>query len=436
MPTPTRPLPQTPLPNLPPSKAATAAAILAFAAGAALLELALGSLKLGNRAEAFAFLLVRPWAVALLAVTMASLTLGWRARLAPYAVFLLLAGGSEALLLLRLGNPDPWPEMLRGWAAGAGLALIAEAILAVTGRRFRWAAVAALAILFLIPAARAGYERIISEPLPPQDIGKPAVLLMTALPLIWGEGGAFDPESRPAPLYTELQREFALKPIDSLDAASLDRNEALLLIQPRWLAPEELVALDAWVRKGGRVLILTDPTLGWVSELHPGDIRRPPAVGLLKPVLDHWGLHLEPGPGGRATVNFERGRLLQLETPGRLTPRSSNCWSERPYVAGCVIGVGRVLVFADVDLVRHELWAASAGQSNDRNRRRSDNALIVADTLEGMMGVHRERTAGDVRWRDLSRPPAAAWLWALISLAGITFGAGTAALLLSRRGRR
>ena len=39
--------------------------------------------------------------------------------------------------------------------------------------------------------------------------------------------------------------------------------------------------------------ILTDPVLVWPSELALSDIRRPPPVGLLGPLLTHWGLRLE-----------------------------------------------------------------------------------------------------------------------------------------------
>jgi hypothetical protein len=86
-------------------------------------------------------------------------------------------------------------------------------------------------------------------------------MLMTGLPIVWGEAGPFDPASKPAAAYVELQREFAFRPVDVLDADSLGRGKLLFLAQPQRLAPAELAALDAWIRGGGRALILTDPML-------------------------------------------------------------------------------------------------------------------------------------------------------------------------------
>ena len=51
---------------------------------------------------------------------------------------------------------------------------------------------------------------------------------------------------------------------------------------------ENLVALDQWVRGGGRVLLLADPMLEWPSERPLGDPLRPPPMfmdtGLLAPL--------------------------------------------------------------------------------------------------------------------------------------------------------
>ena len=66
---------------------------------------------------------------------------------------------------------------------------------------------------------------------------KPELTLMTGLPLVWGETGPFDPASRPAAAYASLRREFAVRPIDYLDAPALGDSRLLLLAQPRTLAP-------------------------------------------------------------------------------------------------------------------------------------------------------------------------------------------------------
>jgi hypothetical protein len=259
---------------------------------------------------------------------------------------------------------------------------------------------------------------------------------MTALPMVWGEGGAFNPASRPAALYTALQQEFALRPIDALDAESFAATRLLLLIQPRWLAPEELVALDAWVRGGGRALVLTDPRLDWHSELPLGDIRRPPPEGLLKPLLDHWGLALAAGSRSLGEDLMPNGRRLITQHAGRLTATAGECRTLRSWLAECTVGRGRALVLADADLVRDELWVAPGTEGDGRNRRLSDNPLVVADLLDRLAGLQRQRIAGDVRWRDPARPPLPALLWALLPLAALAVGAALAPALHRRRRAR
>jgi hypothetical protein len=415
--------------------------VLALAAGAAVLELLaglfLGAFPLTGRAEAFAFLLFRPWIVLLLAAVAA--WLGWRLpmRAAAYAAFLLLAGLSESHLMLRLGNPSPLAEMLRGWAASAAVALVADALLGLAprfGRRWLLGGAAALAVLLAISPVRQAWEQVVAPPPAPPAGPKPQVLLMTALPVVWGEGGAFDPNSRPAAIYTALQREFALRPIDALDQASLAKAPLLLLIQPRWLAPEELVAVDGWARGGGRALILTDPKLGWHSELPLGDIRRPPPAGLLKPLLDHWGLAVEGGPRWSDGV-FGNGRRLVAEHPGRLTARGSACRVLRAELAECRLGQGRATILADADLARDELWVGSGAQGAARHRRLSDNPLVVADLLDRLAGLDRPRALGDARWRRADASLPHALLWALLPLAAVALASLAAPLLRPRRRR-
>ena len=255
---------------------------------------------------------------------------------------------------------------------------------------------------------------------------------MTALPLIWGEGGAFDPASRPAAAYTAWQREFTLRPIDVLDRASLSRARLLLLIQPRWLAPEELVAIDSWVRAGGRVLILADPRLNWHSDLPLGDIRRPPPTSLLEPLLNHWGIGIEPGKGIQA-VPIERGRLLRLEQPGVLRATGA-CKADRPFLARCRLGSGRAIVLADADLVRDELWIGEGPHGDSGHRRTSDNPLVIADLLDELAGIERQRVMGDASWRNPRRWLLSASPWLLLPLVALAAAAAGAWLL--HRGKR
>lgn len=134
---------------------------------------------------------------------------------------------------------------------------------------------------------------------------RPALGLMTSLPLYWplgaelaeiATGTAELPWQRAA-----LEERFGLVLLDTLSpiaALGLDEAESdplagltrLAVIQPRGLAPADNVALDEWVRSGGRLLLVLDPQLSGEYELPLGDPRRPSDVALIPPVVARWGL--------------------------------------------------------------------------------------------------------------------------------------------------
>ena len=387
-----------------------AAAFAAIEIAAALL---VGGFLAWGRAEGLVFFFFRPWL--LLAAALWIAPAGWRRRVAFYALALGLAGLSESLLLVSLGG-RPWLEMLRGWAAGALAAAVIDVVIQFGVRRGRlgqMVAIAIVALLLLVPGGQRPYEAIALGPTGARPSAeRPRLLLMTALPLVWGETGPFDPGSRPAAAYRALEQEYDVRPIDYLDAASLGAGGLMLLAQPRALAPSELVALDAWVRRGGRLLILADPDLGWPSSLPLGDIRRPPPAGLLSPLLDHWGLRLEASDRRFVAVPVRdqaRIRRLALERPGRFRTAGGTCRvGARDFLAFCAPGAGRVVLIADADLLRDDLWAAPDTRGSERHRRLSDNVLVVAGWLDGLAGIERERAARPVHWQrpDANRPVA------------------------------
>jgi hypothetical protein len=411
------------------------AAVTALLAAAELLVGAANLVRDG-RAEWLVFAGPRPWLLLLLALLVSRLPPGW--RIVALFLFLLLAGAAESAYLLSLGNHGLWPDLVRGFAAAAAHGLLLCLILgyarSALGRTGLAAAAVASALVLAAPAFRDGWRAaaVPAETATP-TARKPELLLMTALPIVWGEGGAFDPESRPAGAYRMLQREFVVRPVDTLDARSLSGGKLLLLAQPRWLAPAELVAFDGWVRAGGRVLILTDPLLEWPSELPLGDVRRPPPVGLLGPLLDHWGVTVAARRS--RPVYDDQGRRLILHQPGALAAAGSLCRVVRSYRAECRIGRGRAIVLADADLLRDDLWMAPGQDGGSRDRRVSDNPLVVADLLDRLAGVERERAAGPVFW---AAPGVDLFGTLRLLLAGLLLlaaASGAAALLLRRRTR-
>ena len=188
----------------------------------------------------------------------------------------------------------------------------------------------------------------------------PELGLMGTIPIFWGEAGDFGEvlgggESAHW-ARARLEADYRLNPLDTLDEASLSGIELLMLAQPRALSPAENVALDAWVRGGGRLLLFADPMLTGESRFAIGDRRRPQDVVLLSPILDHWGLALEfdeDRPPGPALMRAE-GAAIPVNLAGSLGIRDGEADCAilvADVLAECRIGRGRALVLADAALL-------------------------------------------------------------------------------------
>jgi hypothetical protein len=205
-------------------------------------------------------------------------------------------------------------------------------------------AAALAAVLALAIAAR----RDGPGPLPPRPIEqRPTLLLLTSLPLLFGEN--FSLKQTGSPVLKALETRYRLVPISTTNPAELAKGSLLLMAHPLGQAPEDLVGLDEWVRHGGRVLLLADPMLEWPSELPLGDPLRPPPVFVDTGLLGHWGLRLD-GPRERGPRIEELGgyRVLTV-SPGALSGRCSI--STDRLLAHCRVGKGRATVVADADLL-------------------------------------------------------------------------------------
>ncbi len=191
---------------------------------------------------------------------------------------------------------------------------------------------------------------------------RPELALMGTIPIFWGEtdgfadllnGGGHAHWARAL-----LEGHYRLQPVDALSAASLAPYTRLLMAQPRTLSPAENVALDAWVRGGGRLLLLADPLMTGESRFAIGDRRRPQDVALLSPILGHWGLDLQFDDGGSEglTVADVGGLAVPVNLPGRLAVRDGSTCAlagADAVAAQCRLGAGQVLVIADAALLDH-----------------------------------------------------------------------------------
>ena len=231
------------------------------------------------------------------------------------------------------------------------------------------ALLAAASLAFAGPAAAQ-----VDVALPAEADARPALALMGTIPIYWGEAAGLEEllSGAGSPHWARAVIEGTARPVplDYLSAEALAPFDMLLMAQPRGLSGEENVALDAWVREGGRLLLFADPAMTGGSRFGIGDRRRPQDTVLLSPILAHWGLRLNAPEGGIAahhdhgadhgdpsdrSVTFGQA-TLPLDEEGAFTllgeDGASDCALALDGVlARCAIGAGHVLLLADAAIL-------------------------------------------------------------------------------------
>lgn len=205
--------------------------------------------------------------------------------------------------------------------------------------------------------------------------------LFTSLPILWGEAASPAEQlalARPHWAVAAIAAGGRIRPLDMLarpdGASTLGGLADLVIAQPRPLTPLENVALDTWVRGGGRLLLFADPALTAHSRFALGDPRRPQDVALLSPILHRWGLELQfddRQPPGEREQPWS-GAAVPIELAGRfeIVDRAACRGEAGGLIARCRIGRGLVVAVADA--------AVLDGDDPQGRRLRAFDALLAA----------------------------------------------------------
>jgi hypothetical protein len=212
-----------------------------------------------------------------------------------------------------------------------------------------WARARALALATVVLLAGAAVlvdrKQRALPPRPPSQ--RSSLLLLTSLPLVFGE--QFSLQAGGSAALTALGTRYRVFPISVSSSTELAKGRLLLMAQPAAQPPEDLVALDDWVRGGGRVLLLADPMLEWPSSRPLGDPLRAPPTFVDTGLLQHWGLRLDAPEHEGDQKRKLAGFAVVTVSPGSLAGRCGI--GDRGLVADCHIGKGRAIVVADADFL-------------------------------------------------------------------------------------
>ena len=197
--------------------------------------------------------------------------------------------------------------------------------------------------------ALTGCQQTSQAPAAPAE--KQEVALLTSLPIVFAESFSLDQPANP--LLVSLEEGFVVRPVDGPE--QLAPGGLLLAVQPQALTAERLVALDRWVRDGGRLVLLADPKLAWESSRPLGSPFRPPVSYPDTGLLARWGLALSGGQDGSAQRMIGKTAVATI-SPGQLEATGNQCQiKDAGFHALCRIGRGSVHVIADADWVLGDL---------------------------------------------------------------------------------
>jgi len=298
---------------------------------------------------------------------------------------------AQALLAVLLAGSAAWLQLMLVGGAGLIAGLGADALLQWRPRKtvLQWVAGLALALGWF----GAGHILLASLYRPTvASAGAPAATMLTGLPLRWSGSGdiaaIIADGAADDPALVQLKAIGPVMLADSLVDHVPPPGGALLIAHPRALAPRELVAIDAFVRGGGKAVVLADALSGWPARHPLGDPRNPPVTSLLTPLLDHWGVTLAAAPAddnGVYAADVD-GARLRLSSAGAFAQLPPTCHAfAKRHVARCRIGAGEAWLVGDADLLFAPLWSPLVPGAD--HLRRADTVDWLAARLWPGAGV-------------------------------------------------
>lgn len=180
---------------------------------------------------------------------------------------------------------------------------------------------------------------------------KPALAVLTSLPIFFGEQFSLEPVA--SPLRSALEERYALTLLSSSSEADLADHALVFMPHPPVQTAEALVDLDEWVRAGGRLLLVADQDVKWPSDLPLGDLGRHPPFFMDTGLLAHWGVRLEP-PVAAASEVPNRGHGRFAYTDEQCSDAEGLANEVHDQLAYCRIGEGHVLILPDVDALAND----------------------------------------------------------------------------------
>ena len=231
-------------------------------------------------------------------------------------------------------------------------------------------AISLLAAALLIGLAALAWTRVKDgeDRLGPRE-ERPELLLLTSLPIAFGE--SFTLDAAGSPVLDALEQRYRVRIIATASLDALKGAKLLLMAHPLAQPAEDLVALDDWVRQGGKLLLLADPRLEWADSRSLGDPTRPPPMFMDTGLLKHWDLRIDPPLKREDRVSTLAGQAIATRSPGQLHGRCQ--LSSDRIVATCRIGKGHVMLVADADFLD---W------TRDQGTQGAKAVMAALDSLE------------------------------------------------------